>query len=58
MTRLFSTIAQGRNPGDLLDTARVSRSTLRRWEAKGWISDRGERRLAYVVLTVAGWRAA
>lgn len=55
----FSATASGKNPGDLLDTADISKSTLRRWERKGWISDRSASgRLSYVVLTIAGYRAS
>jgi len=57
-SHLFRDTAAGKLPGDLLQTGNVSESTLRRWEARGWISDRGERRLAYIVLTQAGYRAS
>jgi hypothetical protein len=56
-SHLFLDVTAGKLPGDLLETRNVSDSTLRRWEARGWISDRGERRLAYLVLTQAGYGA-
>jgi len=58
MSKLFRTIAAGKLPGALLDTSTVSESTLRRWEKRGWIRDCGQNRLAHIVLTIAGYRAA
>jgi hypothetical protein len=56
--RKFQQIAAGKTPGSLLDTEEISGSTLARWEKQGWIEDRGERRFAFVTLTIKGYRAA